>query len=128
MIVRNLNHAQENDGVVEGETWVSRRLLLAKDKVGFSLHDTVMKAGTETRMWYKNHVEAVYCIEGNGELEDLENKQVYQLEPGTLYVLNGNEQHIVRPKTDLRMVCVFNPPVTGKETHDSEGAYPLLVE
>lgn len=128
MIVKQLADITGTNEDVKGETWNSRRLLLAKDHVGFSLHDTIMKAGTETTMWYKNHIEAVYCIEGEGQLEDLANGKTYQLSPGTLYVLNGNERHIVRPKTDVRMVCVFNPPVTGRETHDEEGAYPLLTE
>jgi L-ectoine synthase len=128
MIVRQLSDIVATDNDVHGETWVSRRLLLSNDKVGFSLHDTVMKAGTETTMWYKNHVEAVYCIEGHGELEDLVSGRKHQLSPGTLYVLNGHERHVVRPKTDVRMVCVFNPPVTGRETHDEEGAYPLIVD
>ena len=128
MIVKQLADITGTNEDVKGETWNSRRLLLAKDQVGFSLHDTIMKAGTETTMWYKNHIEAVYCIEGEGQLDDLVNGKTYQLSPGTLYVLNGNERHIVRPKTDVRMVCVFNPPVTGRETHDEEGAYPLLTE
>ncbi|KPV44589.1 ectoine synthase [Alicyclobacillus ferrooxydans] len=128
MIVKQLADIIGTTEDVKGNTWTSRRLLLAKEQVGFSLHDTIMKAGTETTMWYKNHIEAVYCIEGEGELEDLVNGKTYQLAPGTLYVLNGNERHIVRPKTDVRMVCVFNPPVTGRETHDEEGAYPLLTE
>ena len=128
MIVKQLAEIIGTTEDVKGNTWTSRRLLLAKEQVGFSLHDTIMKAGTETTMWYKNHIEAVYCIEGEGELEDLVNGKTYQLAPGTLYVLNGNERHIVRPKTDVRMVCVFNPPVTGRETHDEEGAYPRLTE
>lgn len=128
MIVRQLNDIKNTEHDVKGETWMSRRLLLSGDGVGFSLHDTVMKAGTRTNMWYKNHIEAVYCIEGEGELESLEDGTVYALRPGTLYVLNSHERHQVRPKTDVRMVCVFNPPVTGREVHDEEGAYPLLVD
>jgi len=34
----------------------------------------------------------------------------------------------VRAKTDLRMACVFNPPVTGREVHDEHGVYPLLKD
>lgn len=128
MIVRQLTDIENSAHDVKAETWMSRRLLLSNDEVGFSLHDTVMKAGTKTTMWYKNHIEAVYCIEGEGELESLEDGTVYALRPGTLYVLNGHERHQVRPTTDLRMVCVFNPPVTGREVHDEEGAYPLLVD
>ena len=26
------------------------------------------------------------------------------------------------------MVCVFNPPLTGREVHDERGVYPLLTE
>jgi L-ectoine synthase len=28
----------------------------------------------------------------------------------------------------MRTVCVFNPPVTGREVHDENGVYPLIVE
>jgi L-ectoine synthase len=28
--------------------------------------------------------------------------------------------------THMRMVCVFNPPITGKEVHDETGAYALV--
>ncbi|MCF8565249.1 ectoine synthase [Alicyclobacillus tolerans] len=128
MIVRRLEDLLNTENDVRGDTWTSRRLLLRKDNVGFSLHDTIMKAGTETTMWYKNHIEAVYCIEGEGQMESLEDGQVYALRPGTLYVLNKHDKHIVRPKTDVRMVCVFNPPVTGRETHDEEGTYPLIED
>jgi L-ectoine synthase len=27
----------------------------------------------------------------------------------------------------MRTVCVFTPPVTGREVHDEDGAYPLLA-
>ncbi|PTX58456.1 ectoine synthase [Melghirimyces profundicolus] len=126
MIVKHLEDLIGTAAVVKGETWESRRLLLKKDGVGFSLHDTIIKAGTVSEFWYKHHIEAVYCIEGEGELKDLEDGTVYELKPGTLYTLDGHEKHRVTAKKDLRMVCVFNPPCTGNETHDEEGAYPLL--
>ena len=128
MIVRQLEDILNSGRDVKGETWNSRRLILNDDKVGFSVHDTIMKAGTKTTMWYKNHIEAVYCIEGEGEIETLSDGKVYPIKPGTLYLLNDHDKHQVRPKTDVRMVCVFNPPVTGREVHDDEGAYPLLVD
>jgi L-ectoine synthase len=34
----------------------------------------------------------------------------------------------MRPTADLHLVCVFNPPVTGREVHDEHGVYPLLHE
>lgn len=116
----------END--VDGGNWVSRRLLLRKDGMGFSLHDTLIKEGTETFIWYKNHLEAVYCIEGEGEIEDLDNNKTYQIRPGTMYALDGHEKHYLRARKTMRMICVFNPPVTGREVHDENGVYPLIED
>jgi hypothetical protein len=45
-----------------------------------------------------------------------------------LYVLDGNERHELHAETDLRMVCVFTPALTGREVHDADGAYPLLTD
>lgn len=126
MIVRKLTDIIGTDRDVDDGNWVSRRLLLRKDGMGFSMHETILRAGTETYMWYKHHLEAVYCIDGEGELEDLATGTIYRLEPGTLYALNDHDKHIVRAQTDIRTVCVFYPPVTGQEVHDEEGVYPLI--
>lgn len=123
MIVRHLRAIIGTEYDVHASNWNSRRLLLKKDNVGFSLHDTVIKAGTETKIWYKNHVEAVYCIEGKGEIELLETHETFNIEAGMLYVLNGHEKHLLRGTTDMRMICIFNPACTGNEIHDEEGAY-----
>ncbi|MET9364978.1 ectoine synthase [Streptomyces sp. NPDC006632] len=48
--------------------------------------------------------------------------------PGTMYLLDGHEKHTLRPRVDSTFVCVFNPPVTGREDHDADGVYPLLTE
>lgn len=126
MIVRTLAEINGSPRDVGAETWQSRRLLLAADGIGYSLHDTILRAGTVTDMWYRNHVESVYCIEGTGRLTNRDTDESWQIDPGTLYVLDGNERHRVEALTDLRMVCVFTPPCTGLEVHDEDGAYPLL--
>jgi len=128
MIVRRLQDIIGSERDVQAPSWSSRRLLLRGDGVGFSLHDTVMHAGSSTTMWYRHHVEAVYCLEGEGEVESLEDHRVYALAPGTLYVLDGHERHQVRARTPLRMVCVFTPPCTGHEVHDADGVYPLIAD
>ena len=128
MIVRTLEGIEGTDRDVGAPTWKSRRFVLAGDGVGFSLHDTVMAAGTTTEMWYRNHIEAVYCIEGEGLLEDRESGETHRIAPGTMYLLDGHERHRVTATTDLRMVCVFNPPCTGREVHDEDGVYPLLLD
>ncbi|MGH3560964.1 MAG: ectoine synthase [Mycobacterium sp.] len=128
MIVRTLAEMKGTDRDVQAETWNSQRLLLARDGQSFSMHETILYAGTDTAMWYANHVEAVYCIGGEGELVNDETGEVHELRDGTLYLLDGHEHHRVRARADLRMVCVFTPPVTGREVHDETGAYPLIRE
>ena len=105
MIVRSLDEIVGTERDVQAETWSSRRFVLAKEGVGFSLHDTVLYAGTETRMWYANHVEAVYCIEGQGELINEETGEKHRVEPGVMYLLDGHE-HRDRPGADYASVDV----------------------
>lgn len=128
MLVRKLSDIDGTDLDVHDKTWKSRRLLLARDQMGFSLHDTVLFAGTSTPMHYRNHLEAVYVIEGDGTLEDLATGETHTLAPGTMYALDAHDRHVVHATTDVRCVCVFNPPVTGLEVHDADGGYPLLEE
>lgn len=128
MIVKHLNDVLGTADEVDTKTWTSRRLILKRDGMGYSVHDTVMKPGTATRMCYRNHLETVYCIAGEGEVETLANGRKYPIRPGTLYALNEHDEHILRATTPLRVVCVFNPPVTGAEVHDETGAYPRTEE
>lgn len=127
MIVRTLDEITDTDADVKQPNWRSKRIVLAKDKVGFSVHETTLYAGTVNDFWYANHIEAVFIIEGEGELTDKETGKTYQLKPGSIYVLNEHDKHQVRPKTDMRTLCVFNPPITGREVHDENGVYPLLT-
>ncbi|KFI34750.1 L-ectoine synthase, partial [Peptococcaceae bacterium SCADC1_2_3] len=112
MIIKNLEEVIGTENDVGAKNWQSRRFLLKKDGMGFSFHDTIIWVGTETLIWYKHHVEAVYCIEGEGEIELTGEDIVYPLKPGTMYALNGHEKHYLRAKSNMRLVCVFNPPCT----------------
>ena len=108
--------------------WVSRRFLLKNENVGFSFNDTLIYAGTETFIWYKHHLEAVYCVSGRGEIHDLETDIIHPVADGTMYVLNGHERHYLRAVETMRMICVFTPPLTGSEVHTKEGYYPLTED
>src|SRR3954468_18036382 len=105
MIVRSLRDLVGTECDVAWGNGQSRRLLLAKDGMGFSLTDTIVEAGTEALLEYKNHLEACYCIEGQGEVEDL-NGNVQRLEAGVMYALNHHDAHWLRAETRLRLVCV----------------------
>ena len=123
MIVKSLTDILNTPAHVEGESFESRRILLAADGLGYSLHDTICKAGTEQRLHYKNHIETNYVIEGQGTVENTASGKVYDLSPGTVYVLDRHEAHILRAGTDMRIVCIFKPALSGQETHDADGSY-----
>lgn len=96
MIVRSLRETVGTEREVRGPDWISRRLILAREKAGFSVNDTLVRAGAELKMWYANHIEAVYVLEGTGEVVDDETGQRHPLEPGVLYLLDGHEHHTLR--------------------------------
>lgn len=127
MIVRTLKECQENGRMItdpEG-SWDSTRLLLKNDNMGFSFHITTIYRGADFMLHYQNHLEAVYCITGRGEVETLNDGTKYPIEPGTIYILDKNDKHMLRAFEEMKLACVFNPPLNGKEVHNAEGAYEL---
>lgn len=128
MIVRDIRDVLDTDQEVRTENWTSRRVLLAQDGMGFSFHETVIFPGTETHIHYQNHLEAVWCIEGDGEVETVADGRKYALGPGVVYALDQHDEHWLRGgREPLRVICVFNPPLTGREVHDASGVYPLMA-
>jgi L-ectoine synthase len=128
MIIRNLKTIRASDKNVKSDGWVSARMLLKDDDMGFSFHVTTMFAGSALKMHYQNHLESVLILKGTGTIEDLATGEVHPLKAGVMYALNEHDRHIVRPETDLLAACVFNPPVSGREVHDENGAYPADVD
>lgn len=128
MLIRTIDEITDTDADIQSENWRSKRIVLAREGAGFSVHETTLYAGTESEFCYQNHIEAVFIVEGEGEIEDTATGEVHQLGPGSLYLLNDHDRHKVRPRTQMRAVCVFNPPVTGREVHDENGVYPLVTE
>lgn len=127
MIVRNLTEAEKsNRRIISPDgNWESTRLLLKEDQMGFSFHITTIYEGADFDMHYQNHLESVYCISGKGEVETHDDGKCYPIKPGTIYILNKNDKHTLRAFKEMKMACVFNPPLNGKEVHNAEGAYEL---
>lgn len=128
MIIRKLSESDKAGRLIRSTGWESNRLILKNDGMGFSFHLTTIYAGAELEMHYKNHLESVYCISGEGSIEDLATGEIHEIEAGTLYALNEHDRHILRGKTEMLMACTFNPPLSGEEVHDETGAYPLQRE
>jgi L-ectoine synthase len=119
MIIRKIDDVPS----VDWGNGLSRRFLLNSDNMGYTVTDTIVRAGTKSRLEYRNHLEACYCIEGRGEVVDLDGV-AHPIEPGTLYALNDNDPHflVAAPDTDLRLVCVFSPALRGNERHSLDSA------
>ena len=130
MIVRQLQEAEKTSRRIESpqKNWDSVRMLLKDDNMGFSFHITTIYSGADFQMHYQNHLESVYCMSGEGEVETIEDGKKYPITPGTLYILDKHDKHILRAFKEMKMACVFNPPLHGKEVHNAEGAYELEAE
>jgi L-ectoine synthase len=127
MIIRSLGEVIGTDREVAGDGWQSRRLLLRRDGLGFSLHDTVVEAGFEKEMEYRNHLEACYCIEGEAQITNLATGERHAIGPGVTYALDAHDRHRLRVTSELHLVCVFNPALAGPERH-VDGGYELLTD
>ncbi len=128
MKVITLSDLDNTEYDVDHGNWRSRRFVLAKDGVGFSFHHTILRAGTTTEMWYANHIECVFVYQGRGTLVNRDTGEKFALEPGVMYLLDEHDKHTVIADEDIHCTCTFNPPVTGREVHDENGVYPLIVE
>ena len=110
--------------VLGGGSTRASRYLNRDDGCGFTVSTPRGSAGNESILWYKNHVEANYVLEGEATVEDLTTGETWELEPGSLYVVGPLDRHMVRAKTDTYLMSIFNPPLKGDETHDADGSYP----
>lgn len=128
MIIRDLNIARQGDRLVKSEGWDSTRLLLAGDNMGFSFHITRIHENTSHVFEYKHHFESVYCVSGEGSIEDLATGEVHPIRPGIMYGLDQHDRHRLTAKSEMVMACCFNPPVTGREVHREDGSYAPVAE
>jgi len=125
MIVRTLDDVKAMGGFGEkAGSWSSARYLLKPDKIGFTLTMTEVAAGQELELEFKNHIEANLVIDGEVLLTNLEDDCTYRLGAGDMYTLDKHDRHRLLALTDIKLVCVFSPALTGTETHDSDGSYP----
>lgn len=103
--------------------FISNRVLLESDNVGFSLTRTVIPVGIRNYWHYKNHYESNTCISGRGCVENAITGEKFDIYPGITYVLDNNDPHYFTAYEEVTLICVFNPPLKGKEIHNEEGSY-----
>lgn len=103
--------------------FVSYRFLLERDRMGFSVHKTVIPKGEAQHWHYTRHLEACYCIQGAGILTNLANGEKHWIFPDHLYALDENDDHTFQAIEDVVLISIFNPPVKGAEVHKEDGSY-----
>jgi L-ectoine synthase len=119
VFVRSRKDVETTDHFVEWGNGTSHRMLTERDRMGFTVCHTVVRQGTTSVLQYRNHLEACYCIAGEGEVEDMHGNR-FPIREGDIYVLDKHDRHYLRggKDADLVLVSVFNPPLTGSEKHD----------
>ena len=100
----------------------SLRMALKADGLGFSVSDVRLAAGSRNRLWYKNHWEANYVLAGKGAVTALATGQEWAMAPGMLYCVGPSDRHAMHAHSDLHLISVFCPALTGHERHDAEGS------
>ncbi len=110
----------------------SRRFLVKGDGFNISIHNTTVYLNTSIPLEYKNHIEAVYYIRGQGKYtwNNGEEEHGFTIDDasgdeGTLFLMDNNDAHHVETKgVESEALCVFYPALEGTENHkfDEEGA------
>lgn len=124
MWVSSLEGLEGSTQDIRTDEWRSVRFVLADRGLGYSFHDSTIHAGSRLDMHYLHHVEIVYCISGEATLIERETGERHKVSPGTLYLLDRHDEHTFIAHTEVRIICVFTPALSGDERHDAHGAYP----
>lgn len=103
----------------------SNRIILDRDNMGYSMTKTVIPPNGPQHWHYKSHLESCYCVSGKGLLTNNRTGQYWAIAPDMTYVLDQYDDHTFEALEEVTLICVFNPPLTGTEVHDEDGAYSV---
>lgn len=106
--------------------FISNRILLEQDGTGYSMTKTVIPVAGKQFWHYKNHIESCYCVSGRGELTNAQTGEKHEIVPDKTYVLDKNDPHYFEAFEEVTLICVFNPPLHGREVHDESGSYGAM--
>lgn len=124
MKVININNLPE-DRKVRFHSGVSHRILLKSDGMGYTMTRTIIDPGLRVFQHYKNHLETCLCVSGHAELENAATGEKFRITAGTCYVLDKHDPHYFEAFEETVLICVFNPPLTGREIHQEDGSYAV---
>lgn len=114
----------EKGRVVEFHAGISHRIVLKKDSMGFGMtRTTIMPEAGKVFQHYKNHDEACYCVKGVGILTCATTGKEYWIKEGDTYILDKRDPHYFQACEEMVLICCWNPPLIGQETHRKDGSY-----
>ena len=125
MIVTDRRDLENTPRDAAGPGWTSMRLLVRSDGMGFSMTETRVLPGAELELHYRHHIEACYCIAGEGYVTEHETGEEHHIVPGVLYAPDRHDRHRVenRGTAPFHLICVFSPALEGDEVHNVDGSY-----
>lgn len=107
-----------------GAGFLSHRFLLQEDGMGYTVTRTVVPPAGPQRWHYPKHLEACYCVAGEGILVDLATGEQHKILPDTLYALDKNDRHTFEAiDAPVTLICVFTPALRGDESHKDGHSY-----
>ncbi len=118
MFISSVQEVIGTDRDVQGPGWKSRRVILAEDGMGYSVHETLVDAGTHLRLNYANHRETVYVVAGRGTVTDVAGERAVSLQPGSVYSGGVGEEHILVCDTEMTFLVIFTPGLVADEEAD----------
>ena len=118
MFVRDVKDILGTERDVTGKGWKSRRLIVARDGLKYSVHETILEANTTLSFTYAAHRETVYCIEGKGSVQNVLTGETWPLHPGSIYSVGVGDDHVVKTQSEMKLICIFDPPLEGQEEAD----------
>lgn len=125
MIIRNIEQIKGTERDVKFTGGNSLRLILESDNMGFAFMKTIIPKGEPNHWHYPNHLEACFCLAGKGILTNLDTNEQHEIGVDTIYILDKHDDHTFQALEDTILISVFNPPLSGKESHDENGHYQL---
>jgi len=113
----------EREVICPKNNFISLRILLESDSMGYTLTKTIVNKGGPYFWHYKNHLESCYCISGRGIVTNEKTKEQFIIEKDFIYILDDNDAHSFLALEETILICVFNPPLKGREVHSTDGSY-----
>ena len=115
VIVKTKDSLRDTDRDIRNEHYTTTRFLLEEDGLDVTVTDIAIHAGSDAVYHYPEHTEICYCLEGEGELTDLDNGGGHRIAPGSMWVSADHKPFRFVALTNVRLICVFRPALKSHE-------------